>query len=209
MSDASPPSLPRAEWWARPRIVLPIIGVLVVLVALLTPQATGGRTGDQRLSTHLTGALGARLLYETAGRLGWQVSQRDDRPGPGPATGRTIHAVLAPPIALSPEDAHAYLQAVRGGDALLLVLDERSPLADSLGVSHSTGGGVLDIAAPDTVGCPASSRLVPPLWLNGRPLLWSLRWSDRAATPRTLNATSLDELGAAGGEAPGAVAIGV
>jgi hypothetical protein len=208
VSDASSGTESRAEWWARPRVVLPIIGVLVVLVALLTPQATGGRTGDQRLSTHLTGALGARLLFETAQRLGWQVSQRDDRPVPGPASGTTIHAVLAPPIALSPEEAHAYLQAVRGGDALLLVLDERDPLADSLGVSHSTGGGVLDIASPDTVGCPASSRLVPPLWLNGRPLLWSLRWSKRAARPRTLFATSRAELGAQGGEAAAGFAFG-
>jgi hypothetical protein len=209
MSESSPAPQQRTEWWARPRVVLPIIGVLVVLVALLTPQATGGRTGDQRLSTHLTGALGAKLLYETAGRLGWQVSQREDRPSPGPATGRTIHAVLAPPIALSAEEAHAYLQAVRGGDALLLVLDQKDPLADSLGVSHSTGGGVLDIASADTVGCPASSRLVPPLWLNGRPLLWSLRWSDRAATPRTLFATSHAELGALGGDAAAGFTLGL
>jgi hypothetical protein len=198
----------RIEWWARPRVVLPLIGVLVVLVALLTPQVNGGRTGDQRLSTHLTGALGAKLLYETAQRLGWQVAQRDDRPAPGSATGTTIHAVLAPPIALSPEEAHAYLQAVRGGDALLLVLDQRDPLADSLGVAHSTGGGVLDIAAADTVGCPASSRLVPPLWLNGRPLLWSLRWSPRAAKPRTLFASSHAELGAQGGDAAAGFALG-
>jgi hypothetical protein len=199
---------PSADWWVRPRVVLPIIGVLVLLVALLTPQTNGGRTGDQRLSTHLTGALGARLLYETAGRLGWQVSQRDDQPGPASAAGTTIHAVLAPPIALSPEEAHAYLQAVRGGDALLLVLDERSPLADSLGVSHSTGGGVLDIASADTVGCPATSRLVPPLWLNGRPLLYSLRWTDRAVTPRRLFATSHAELGAQGGDAAAGFALG-
>ena len=208
MSESSTEGQPRAEWWARPRVVLPSIAVLVVLVALLTPQVTGGRTGDQRLSTHLTGALGARLLYETAQRLGWQVSQRDDRPMPGTATGTTIHAVLAPPIALSPEEAHAYLQAVRGGDALLLVLDERDPLADSLGVSHSTGGGVLDVASADTIGCPASSRLVPPLWLNGRPLLWSLRWSKRAATPRTFFATSHAELGAQGGDAAAGFALG-
>src|SRR5205085_1726490 len=67
----------RADWWARPRVVLPIVAALVVLVALLTPQPDSGRTGDQRLSSHLAGALGARLLYETADRLGWHVSQRD------------------------------------------------------------------------------------------------------------------------------------
>ena len=82
MSAPMPAPLPRGEWWTRPRIVLPIVAALVLLVAILTPQATGGRVGDQRLSTHLTGAMGARLLYETAGRLGWSVSRRDDRPMP-------------------------------------------------------------------------------------------------------------------------------
>lgn len=210
MSESSPTSQPRAEWWARPRVVLPIIGVLIALVALLTPQVNGGRTGDPRLSTHLTGALGARLLYETAGRLGWQVSQRDDRPSPGPATGTTIHAVLAPPIALTAEEAHAYLQAVRGGDALLLVLDERNPLADSLGVSHSTGGGRLVISDRDTVGCPRESRLVPSLWLNSQPLLWSLRWTRGAPTGWVPFASAqLDALGTPGqGPAAAGFALG-
>jgi hypothetical protein len=200
----SPPAQQRTEWWARPRVVLPIIGVLVLLVALLTPQATGGRTGDQRLSTHLTGALGAKLLYETAGRLGWQVSQREDRPSPGPATGTTIHAVLAPPIALTAEEAHAYLQAVRGGDALLLVLDQKDPLADSIGVSHSSGGGRLVVSARDTVGCPSESRLVPSLWLNSQPLLWSLRWTRNVPAGRLPFATTQGEALGASEQRPAA-----
>ena len=183
MSESSPAPVPRGEWWTRPRIVLPAVAALVVLVALLTPQATGGRTGDERLSTHLSGALGAKLLYETADRLGWQVSRREDRPMPGAPTGTTIHAVLAPALDVTPEEAHAYLEAVRGGDALLLVLDARNALADSLGVSHSTGGGELEIARADTAGCPAPSRFIPPLWANDRVLLWSLRWSRGGPPP--------------------------
>ena len=210
MSESSSAPQPSAEWWARPRVVLPIIGALVVLVALLTPQANGGRTGDQRLSTHLTGALGARLLYETAGRLGWQVSQRDDQPSPGPATGTTIHAVLAPAVALAPEEAHHYMEAVRGGDALLLALDERDPLADSLGVAHSTGGGQLVIDAADTVGCPRESRLVPSLWLNSNPLLWSLRWTRGVPAGSVPFASAkMDALGTAGqGAAAAGFALG-
>src|SRR5207342_3309079 len=107
------------EWWARPRVVLPIVGVLVVLVALLTPQPDAGRAGDSRLSSHLAGAQGARLLYETAEHLGWHVSQRDAEAAPTRGDGRTIHAVLAPPLPVTPEEAHAYLEAVRAGDALL------------------------------------------------------------------------------------------
>ena len=210
MSAATPAALPpgRGDWWARPRVVLPVIGALVILVAVLTPQATDARAGDQRLSTHLSGALGAKLLYETAGRLGWRVARREDRPAPSAPTGTTIHAVLAPPIALSAEEAHDYLQAVRGGDALLLVLDERDPLADSLGVSHSAGGGPLEVVPSDTLGCPGTSRLVPPLWPNGHPTLWSLRWSRRAATARTVFASTHAQLGAQGGDAAAGFTLG-
>ena len=95
MTAPSPTPAPAGEWWTRPRIVLPAVAALVVLVALLTPQATGGRTGDDRLSSHLAGAQGAKLLYATAGRLGWRVSQRDDPPMPAAGRGTTIHAVLA------------------------------------------------------------------------------------------------------------------
>jgi hypothetical protein len=159
----APATTPRGEWWTRPSIVLPAVAALVVLVAVLTPQTTGGRTGDARLSSHLTGAQGARLLYATAERLGWRVSQRDEQPMPVAARGAAIHAVLAPPLDVTPEEAHAYLEAVRGGDALLFVLKQRSVigrrdpdvLADSLGVAH---------ASPTTVGqlviSPADTRAV-------------------------------------------------
>lgn len=208
MNDGAAAASGRSDWWARPRVVLPVIGALVILVAVLTPQATDARAGDQRLSTHLSGALGAKLLYETAGRLGWTVAQREDRPVPRGATGTTIHAVLAPPIALSPEEAHDYLDAVRAGDALLLVLDAHDPLADSLGVSHSGGGGALDVVRTDTVGCPRASRLVPPLWPNGHPTLWSLRWSGRAAQARIVFATTHAQFGAQGGDAAAGFSLG-
>jgi hypothetical protein len=172
-----------------------MVAALVLLVAILTPQATGGRVGDQRLSTHLSGALGARLLYETAGRLGWSVSQRDDLPMPGTTTtGATIHAVLAPPMPVTAEEAHAYLEAVRAGDALLLALDERNALADSLGVGHSSGGGTYDIVASDTAGCPGESRLVPPLWPDGRVHLWSLTWPRGAPSDRRVFGTARPDL---------------
>jgi len=155
--------------------VLPIIGVLVVLVALLTPQAVD-RTGDNRLSTHLGGPLGARIIYETAGRLGWHVAQRDSVAAPDGPSGSTVHAVLAVSRPITPEEAHAYMTAVRGGDALLLVLDQRTALDDSLGVRHSAGGGELALIAEDVAGCPRRLDLVPPLWADGRVHLWTLQW---------------------------------
>jgi hypothetical protein len=176
VSEAPSPPPRQAEWWTRPRVVLPIVGALVVLVALLTPQPDAGRTGDSRLSTHHAGALGARLLYETAERLGWHVSRRDEVAMPPRGNGRTIHAVLAPVLPVAPDVAHAYLEAVRAGDGLLLVLNNRNALADSLGVTHSSVGGTMEIVATDTTTCPRGPELIPPLWFDGNVHLWTLVW---------------------------------
>jgi hypothetical protein len=205
------PAPPRSgEWWTRPRVVLPIVGALVVLVALLTPQSDTGRAGDPRLSSHLTGTLGARLLYETAERLGWRVAQRDAEPAPRGGDGRTIHAVLAPPLPIAPEEAHAYLDAVRAGDGLLLALDDRNALADSLGVSHAAGG-TLEVNDADAASCPHGVDLIPPLWLDGQVHLWSLRWKHGAPPNRTVFATlksDVQSVGEGGGEAAVGFALG-
>ena len=217
MTAPTPPTAPRGEWWTRPGIVLPAVAALVVLVALLTPQATGGRTGDERLSSHLAGAQGAKLLYATAERLGWRVSRREAQPMPPAASGTTIHAVLAPPIDVTPEEAHGYLEAVRRGDALLFVLKQRAligrrdpdALADSLGVTHSgpATAGELDIPAADTAGCPPPSRFVPPIWQNGRTLLLPLRWT--RGEPRGREVFASTRFGLGDIQAPaGEVAVG-
>jgi hypothetical protein len=147
----------------------------MVLVALLTPEQSVGRSGDARLSSHLAGPMGARALYETAARFGFTVSQRDLTPLPGPATGTTIHAVLAPPIELTDAEAHAYLEAVRGGDALLLASDRRTALTDSLRLSSTGPGDVLAVAEGDTVGCGDRRDLTPSLWMDGRVHLLAVR----------------------------------
>ena len=214
MTAPTPPSAPRGEWWTRPSIVLPAVAVLVVLVALLTPQATAGRTGDDRLSSHLSGAQGAKLLYATAERLGWRVSQRDEQPLPAAARGTSIHAVLAPPLDVTPEEAHEYLEAVRGGDALLLALKARSAigrrdpdaLADSLGVAQAPvmTVGQLAIAAADSAGCPPPSRFIPSIWDDGLTHLLPLRWTRGAPPGREIFASAKSDVGAQ----VGAVAVG-
>jgi hypothetical protein len=169
------------DWWTRPRVVLPLIGALVVFVALLTPQQTAGRSGDSRLSSYLAGPMGARALSETAARFGFTVSRRDLSPDPGPTMGATIHAVLAPRMELTDGEAHTYLEAVRGGDALLYVYDGRAPLADSLGLSSTASGGVLEVAERDTIGCRGRNDLIPSLWLDGQVHLLGVR--ARASAP--------------------------
>ena len=176
-----PADRPR-DWWARPRVVLPLVGAIMVVLALLTPQPTLGRMGDERLSSHLAGSLGARALAETAERLGFATSRRDSVGAPpvDTAPGRTIHAVLAPPVAISGAEAHAYLDAVRSGDALLLVFQDRNALSDSLGLWR-TAGGTLHRDPSDSGSCRRRD-LTPPLWPDGKVHLYGLRWL-RGAPP--------------------------
>ncbi len=183
MSSPVPPA--RREWWTRPATVLPLVATIVVLVALLSPQAASGRFGDPRLSSHLASSLGARVLADLATRLGWTVVQRDTIAAPTAADGRTIHAVLAPVTPMLAEDAHAYLEAVRSGDALLLVLDRPNPLSDSLRVTHFVRGGHLPKPVLQPGECARDTDPVPPLWADGRVLLWGIRW--RRSAPSDLH----------------------
>lgn len=164
-------------WWTRPGRMLPLVGSVLLLVALLTPEATNGRFGDARLSSHISGSMGARVLADLAARLGWRIVMRDSMPVPSTPAGGTVHAVLAPPMRMTAAQAHRYLDAVRGGDALLIALDERNPLADSLGLWRTRDGGELVVAAADSAACGARRRdITPPLWPDGRAHLWALRW---------------------------------
>lgn len=183
---ASPPvSRRRTEWWVRPRVVLPLVGAIVILVALLTPQPQLGRMGDPRLSSHLAGGLGARALAETAERLGFTVERRDSVGAPGAsAHGGVIHAVLAPPVAITGAEAHRYLEAVRGGDGLLLVFDQRNALSDSLGLWR-TRGGILYRLPDDSTDCRRRD-LTPPLWADGKVHLYGLRWLRGAPEDRVV-----------------------
>src|SRR4051794_40680015 len=118
MTEMRPAPPRQRDWWARPKVVLPFVGAIALVVALLTPESTVGRIGDSRLSSHLTGSLGAAALAQTAERFGFTVVARDTAPVPEAraATGVTIHAVLAPPVGVTPAEAHAYLERVRAGD---------------------------------------------------------------------------------------------
>ncbi len=173
---------PAREWWTRPSVMLPLVATVALLVALLSPQAPSGRFGDPRLSTHLAGSLGARLFADAAERMGWRVVRHDSVPAPFASDGRTIHAILAPAMPHSREDAHRYLEAVRGGDAMLLVLEGRTPLSDSLHVTSFARGGILPRPPVPGGHCPARRELTPPLWADGKVRLLGVRWL-RGAPP--------------------------
>jgi hypothetical protein len=193
-TPAAPPTV--REWWTRPAVVLPVVGTVALIVALITPQAATGRFGDPRLSTHLAGALGARVLHDLSVRLGWHAIRNDTLPSPVTADGRTIHAVLAPATPVTPAEAHRYLDAVRGGDALLLVLEGRTPLSDSLRVAHYPRGGILLLHDTGKAECAGRTEMTPPLWADARVHLFGLRWLQGAPAERVVFASlERDEIG--------------
>lgn len=210
MSEPTPAPTRPADWWTRPRVVLPIVGAFVILLALLTPQPSLGRMGDPRLTSYLAGSLNARALAETAERFGFEVSRRDTVAAPpmDAARGRTIHAVLAPPMPITGPEAHAYLEAVRAGDAMLLVFDGRNALSDSLGLWR-TAGGTLYRMRDDSSDCRRLDP-TPPLWPDGKVHLYGIRWV-RGAPPdyvvlAALKSTS--ERDTTAGEAAAGFALG-
>ncbi len=174
MSDRAPR---RQPWWARPGIVLPGIAGLAVLAALVTPTRVGPRSGDPRLSTFSTTALGARVLHDLAQRLGWRTERRL---APAlEADPRTIHAVLAPVVPLRSTETHALLEHVRaGGGALLVLGGSTASLLDSLHLDLGAGGGAMRWAEPDSVLC--AGRELPreiSLWFGLPPQMLTFRWT--------------------------------
>ena len=127
---------------------------------------------------------------------------------PGRREGPTIHAVLAPPLDVTPEEAHAYLEAVRGGDALLLVLKQRSASAGEIPMRSPTRSASQQhrsrqsdssrIPAADSAGCPPPSRFVPPIWDDGLTHLLPLRWTRGAPRGREVFASARSDVGAPG-----------
>jgi hypothetical protein len=133
-------SQPPRRWFLRPRVVLPAILVLIVLVALLTPEEIRGRSGDARLTTYSASPQGARLLYELAQRLGWRV-ERWTETNMLPSDPNAVVAVLEPWQPLGAIETHRLLEHVRAGGGLLYVMNGRGPLNDSLHVKRGLLGG--------------------------------------------------------------------
>jgi hypothetical protein len=174
----TPPTLAgsRASRFLRPGIVIAVVGLLLVLVALFSPDRQSGRSGDSRLSTYVSQPLGAGLFYQLAGRLGWAVARRTT---PG-VTGdpAVIHAVLAPVEHMRITEVHGLLEVVRGGAALLLVLPANGEvLNDSLHVAIAGGGEFHPRDSLDVAGCRKPQDLQIPFWPSGTASLYSLKWT--------------------------------
>ena len=150
------------EAWHRRRkrrmIALAGVLTLIVVAALLTPEMVGGRSGDARLTTYSATPQGGRLFYELSSRLGWRAV-RWTGGGMIDADGRTIVAVLSPVEPLGAVETHDLLEHVRAGAGLMYVMDNQSPLDDSLHVKRGLFGGVYE---PAEAGIAEAPRTASP-----------------------------------------------
>ena len=214
------PALEGISRRGRRRIALVALGALILLVALLTPEQTGGRTGDARLTTYSTEPQGAGALFELSRRLGWEPSRRlTDSIALGDTT--AVHLVLDPPLPPRATETHELLDRVRRGAALVYVLGG-GPLADSLGLgSQVPRSSTVLGAAQLLVG--ASGQLVTenvascsehdetilsaglPFWPDRQTHILALRWKGtEPAGARTL-AFVRTVNGVAGNEIPAVI----
>ena len=150
-------SAPRRWSLTSPAVVFPALAVALILAALLRPAE---QREDSRLTSYSAAPNGAKALFDIAGRLGWRPVRRD-RPLTGPLDRASTYLVLAPVKAVTPEEAHRLLDAVRGGAGLMLAVSEDEGLTESITDSlhlsfmsvgfHELSGGSAEqpVPAPD------------------------------------------------------------
>ena len=150
----------------RPAVILPTLAVVVLLVALFTPeQSTRSRGG---LSSYSTAPDGARLVAELAKRMGWRVEQRL-APLDSPGAPSVVQVVIAPREGLGAKEAHHLLEHVRRGGGLIVAMDGGA-LMDSFHVATKDFGRLA--AEHDAVGCAPSARQI----LDPVPYMAALTW---------------------------------
>ncbi|HEV8364307.1 MAG TPA: DUF4350 domain-containing protein [Gemmatimonadaceae bacterium] len=167
----------------RELILLAAVLLFFIAVALFTPQQTLSR--DWRASSLSAEPRGARIAYELADRLGW-TSARSYSDSITPDE-RTIAVVLSPPLNFRAKEAHALLEAVRRGGALLYAMGDET-LNDSLHLHVGPPGYEIrpDSLQPAGESCvtpnPFSDRVITSF--QGRSLfLLAVEDSGRIAAP--------------------------
>jgi hypothetical protein len=178
--------------------MLPIVATLIVLSALVTPQAIAGRSGDSRLSTYSAAPMGGRMFFDLTRRLGWRAEQQRT---PGlPADTGAIVAELDPVVPLRVTEVHALLDRVRTGGMLLAMLGPGSRvLAESLHVAIAPSHTRTRHPAGDDAGCAAdppgrlNRRLLYTLWPGDQVQLSTIGWT-APAPPSTETIVETDAL---------------
>lgn len=137
----------------RELIILAAVLLFFVVVAVFTPQRS--LSDDWRASSLSAEPRGARVAYELAQRLGWRVSRTVvDSVVPDE---RTIAVVLDPQLDFRAKEAHALLDGVRRGGALLYAMRD-DVLNDSLHVQMASPGYEV---RPDSIQARSADCEVP------------------------------------------------
>lgn len=137
----------------RELIILAAVLLFFVVVAVFTPQRS--LSADWRASSLSAEPRGARVAYELAQRLGWRVSRTVvDSIVPDE---RTIAVVLDPQLDFRAKEAHALLDGVRRGGALLYAMHD-DVLNDSLHVQVASPGYEV---RPDSIPARSAACEVP------------------------------------------------
>jgi uncharacterized protein DUF4350 len=169
-APATTPHRSRAAIW------LVTLAVVALVVALLTPESPVEGSGGR--STYSTAPGGARMAYELADRLGWDVERRLGMMDSS-VRSEAVQVVLAPRGGLGGPEVHRLLENVRRGGGLIFSLDGNDELSDSLAVDAGKRsqllGGSRDSACPppETITARALLVLAPEMsefeWRNRPP----------------------------------------
>ena len=165
----------------RPAVLLAGIAAVITVVAVLAPDWTTTDT-DARLTTLSTDRMGARLLYDLADRLGWDVERRMTR-HPPPDTA-VIHAILGGVTPFRKGDVGRLLDRVRAGAGLLVIASgSASVFGDSLRARSHTSGYAPNADSLRSV-CPRRRPLRMRYWGGNNAYLRTIRW--RGASPDSM-----------------------
>lgn len=170
------------------KTLLAVLAGLLVLVALLTPEAP---TSDQgKPTTYSTGPNGVRMAFELAQRFGWRTERRLG-PMDSTPTAPTVQVVLAPGEALGAHEVHRLLTNVRRGGGLIFALDgsdQIEELGDSLGMDVGRPGRFLSNYGD--ASCPTPTSFRDRTLLALPPQVSQIVWRRPAPGPTTVLATT-------------------
>ena len=163
--------------------LLATLGVVVVGVALLTPEEPGKSEGGR--SSYSTGPGGVGMMFELAQRTGWRVARRLT-PMDSAVRDTTVQVVIDPSVTLGVREVHRLLENVRSGGGLIFTIDAEE-IAESLGVARGKPGrflsGYRDPDCPDPQTFRERALLAIPPEVHG--LFWKRPPSGMAAIVTT------------------------
>lgn len=122
---------PQAVRRVRPALLLTALAAVAIAVAVFTPESISNTGGD--LSSYSAAPGGGKIVFELSRRLGWNATRRE-APVEGAIDSTTVHAIIGPRGTIGAGEAHRILMSVRAGAGLVLAIDSKDAITDSLGL---------------------------------------------------------------------------